>query len=149
MQRRAAAIYAAFFVVIALGAGAMYATASPSPITVEDPEYELTEGDQIEVDGNSYQVTEVNPDANATFASAEGNESTLEEGNTLTIDDETHVVHVDGEGVQLTTDIDDYESQQAVIDGFDDRLEGLYAIVVLSGLTAVLLLGLAYLPVRE
>lgn len=56
MQRRAAAIYGAFFLVLALGSYAMIAAAS-APAAVPDPDHRLSNGDEVTLGGQSYAVT--------------------------------------------------------------------------------------------
>jgi hypothetical protein len=57
MQRRAAAIYAAFFIVLAAASYSLIATAQEPTVTIQNPEYELTQGQQFDVDGRTYTVT--------------------------------------------------------------------------------------------
>jgi|AntRauTorcE11897_2_1112592.scaffolds.fasta_scaffold00135_41 hypothetical protein len=59
MQRRAVAVYVALFVLIAVGAGVLNATADSPEISFENPDYEVSEGDTIDVDGQEYVVTEI------------------------------------------------------------------------------------------
>lgn len=62
MQRRAAAIYAAFFLVLAAGSVAMIGAASP-PAAVPDPDHRLTNGSEVTIGGQSYAVTVEEGDA--------------------------------------------------------------------------------------
>jgi hypothetical protein len=48
--------------------------------------------------------------------------------------------------VQLSPDLDGYAEQTAEIDQFDERIAGLWGIVIMSAVTVVLLVGLAFLP---
>ena len=59
MQRRAVAVYVALFVLIAGAAGVLTATAETPEITFENPEFDVSEGDQIDADGDSYTVAEI------------------------------------------------------------------------------------------
>lgn len=59
MQRRAAAVYTALFLVIAVGAFAFAGAAQEPAITVEDPEHTLAEGDEFEINGTTYAVASV------------------------------------------------------------------------------------------
>lgn len=67
MQRRAAAVYTALFLVIAVGAFAFAGAAEEPAITVDDPEYNLSEGEEFEINGTTY-----------TAATVEGGEATIE-----------------------------------------------------------------------
>jgi len=59
MQRRAVAVYVALFLVVGAAAGALVATAESPAITFDDPDFELSEGDTFEVDGQTYTVADV------------------------------------------------------------------------------------------
>jgi hypothetical protein len=60
MQRRAAAAYIAFFLVIAAGSYAFIATADAPEVTISgDDVREIQEGDTVTVDDRTYTVTEV------------------------------------------------------------------------------------------
>ena len=92
MQRRAVAVYVALFVLIAGGAGVLTATAESPEIGFEDPEFEVSQGDQVEVDGESYTLTGVSEsdgtllatleqEESAQLSEAWANESTVEVGD--------------------------------------------------------------------
>ena len=57
MQRRTVAIYAVFFLLIGVASYSLIATADDPEIQFDDPDFELAEGDQFEVDGQLYTVT--------------------------------------------------------------------------------------------
>lgn len=57
MQRRAVAVYVAFFLLVGTASYALIATADTPEITFDDPEHELEEGDEFEIDGQTYAVT--------------------------------------------------------------------------------------------
>jgi len=60
MQRRAAAAYIAFFLVIAAGSYAFIATAEEPAVTISgDNVQEIEQGDELTVDGRTYTVSEV------------------------------------------------------------------------------------------
>jgi hypothetical protein len=59
MQRRAVAVYVAFFLIIAAASYTLLATAEEPTITLEDPEYELAQGETFTVGGQQYTVTSV------------------------------------------------------------------------------------------
>lgn len=266
MQRRAAALYAAFFLVLAAGSYGMLATASAPTVSVDNPDHQLTAGSELTVDGRTYGVdveageatlSWTEPDATYTTTWAAGDEVTLEnttfivsvpedtdprvveltEDRPLPDDAETTEVNgteyvvVDGEGEgrelvpvdaylddlhgpaetrtleasqsidydgNLTTvssiegdaatlewmaprtntidaaegdvlelngieyvahfpddttlildeDVEGYEQQLAVQDKYDERVNGLWGVSILSVLGVVILLGLSYLPSR-
>jgi len=59
MQRRAAAAYVVLFVLIAAGSYAFVATAQSPTVSIENPDHELTAGDEFTVDDRTYNVTEI------------------------------------------------------------------------------------------
>jgi len=59
MQRRAVAVYVALFLLVAGVAGVLVATAESPELTFEDPDFELSEGDTFEVDGQEYTVADI------------------------------------------------------------------------------------------
>jgi hypothetical protein len=59
MQRRAVAVYVAFFVLIAAASYTLLATAEEPTITLENAEYELSQNDTFSVGGQQYTVTSI------------------------------------------------------------------------------------------
>lgn len=59
MQRRAVAVYVALFLLVGVVAGALVATAESPELTFEDPDFELSQNETFEVDGQEYTVTEI------------------------------------------------------------------------------------------
>lgn len=59
MQRRTVAIYAAFFLLVGVASYSLIATADAPEVQLDDPDYRLAEGDQFEIDGQLYTVTEL------------------------------------------------------------------------------------------
>jgi hypothetical protein len=63
MQRRAAAIYVAIFLVVGGASYALVATAERPHVQFDQPEQRLTQGDQFSVDGRQYTVASVTAEA--------------------------------------------------------------------------------------
>ncbi|SNZ12129.1 hypothetical protein SAMN06269185_1510 [Natronoarchaeum philippinense] len=59
MQRRAAAVYVALFLVIAVGAFAYAGAAQSPPITVDNPDYNLTADEELQINGTTYTVASI------------------------------------------------------------------------------------------
>lgn len=98
MQRRAAAVYATIFVLLAAGAYIMIGVAEEPAVTIEDPDVTVSEGESITVDGRTYnasigiQVTDA--------VGAEGREATLQwvnasEKQTATLENNTELPVID------------------------------------------------------
>lgn len=64
MQRRAAAIYAAFFLVIAAGAYGTIGLAQEPTVTVDDPDYTLSANDTLEAGDRTYTVGQIQAGTN-------------------------------------------------------------------------------------
>lgn len=102
MQRRAAAIYAVVFVLIGTASYTLIATAERPDVSFEDPDYELEQGDTVQVDGRTYTATAVSAETSGEEVTFSGelewtNESarhteTWEDGATVTVDGEEYVV---------------------------------------------------------
>ncbi len=48
----------------------------------------------------------------------------------------------------LDSDVEAYQQEVAVVDKYQERINGLWGVSILSGLSALLLLSLSYLPSR-
>lgn len=59
MQRRAAAIYVALFLVIGAGAYSLIATAQTPTVGFENPAYSLSQGQTFQAEGQTYNVTSI------------------------------------------------------------------------------------------
>lgn len=59
MQRRAAAISVAFFLVVSAASYGLIATAEEPTVDFEDPDYSLSAGQSVELDGQEYTVTSI------------------------------------------------------------------------------------------
>jgi hypothetical protein len=73
----------------------------------------------------------------------------VSQGGNVTLD-QTYLAHFETaeEQVVLSTDFEQYEDEVATQEYYHERRAGLWGVVLLSGMTAVLLLGMAYLPSR-
>ncbi|WP_263020374.1 hypothetical protein [Natronobiforma cellulositropha] len=73
----------------------------------------------------------------------------LEHANTVTLEGEEFGVVFPGDGtVYLTDDLESFEGQLDDIETFEDRVQGLWWVVSLAGLTGTLIAGLAFMPAR-
>lgn len=107
MQRRAAALYAVFFLVVALGSYGMLATASEPAISVENPDYTAANGSQITVDGRTYDVSAKGGSATLSWLNESATYTeTWENESTITLDGTNFTVRTEAQAdppqVQLT-----------------------------------------------
>ena len=93
MQRRAVAVYVAFFVLIAAASYTLLATAEEPTITLDDPEYELTEGETFTVGGQEYTVTSIEESDGSVSGTVEWTETDVEMSETWANED---TVEIDG-----------------------------------------------------
>jgi hypothetical protein len=110
------------------------------------------EGDTVPFQGNQTTVTSVASDG-ATLAWTGPKTTTVgvsDEGNvTLGPNDRQYLAHFpDNETLVLTDDFDSYRTQQAQLADFTRYKNGFWGVSIVSGVSAVLLIGLAYMPSR-
>jgi hypothetical protein len=115
--------------------------------------YRFQEGDQFDYQNNSTTVDSVESSsvtlawtapAERSLEFAEGENTTIGETNYL-----AHFVEEDGEPVlQLTTNYDDYHSDRSAQSTFNERMNGLWGVTILSSIAAALLAMVAFLPSR-
>jgi hypothetical protein len=125
-----------------------------------DPEVEtFSEGDTVTLntaeEGIGYEdVTVENVTAERVLLSWRGpveHEVTAAEGENVTLgpNQQLFVGHFpDNDTLQLSSSLEAYQSELDVQDTYWDRINGLWGISILSVLTAVFLIGAAYLPSR-
>lgn len=121
---------------------------------VETQTFEL--GDEIEFYDEEAEetiaatITEVSADGVVLEYEGEAvTEYTAESGETLTLAEEDLGAYVtDGGDLYLTNDAASLEAQQAAVTTHEDRVRGLWWVVVMAGFTAVTVAALAFMPVR-
>ncbi len=95
------------------------------------------------------QVTSVSEDAvTVEYEGEEATEYELAHADTVTLNDQEFAVYFDGQTAILSSNVDALESQQTDVDEFNQRISGLWWVVVLSILAMVVTAGLAFMPVR-
>ncbi len=63
MQRRAAAIYVAFFIVLGAASYSVIATATAPTVEFDNPDHRLSQGDQFSVDDRQYTASSISAEA--------------------------------------------------------------------------------------
>ena len=99
MQRRAAAIYVALFVLVGAASYSLIATAQQPTVEFEEPTYELTQGDQLDAGGQTYTVAGVSETGGELEYTNESDRYTVtwENDSTQTVDDEEWRVVIEGD----------------------------------------------------
>jgi len=118
MQRRAVAVYVAFFLLVGSAAGVLVATAQTPGISFENPDHELSSGDSFEVNGTEYTlagITETEEGGDhggegqrTITATVERNRTTERSaswanGSTVSVDGQEWTVRVSGEDPDSVT----------------------------------------------
>ncbi|MEA5385692.1 hypothetical protein VB779_00145 [Haloarculaceae archaeon H-GB11] len=110
-------------------------------------------GDTYQYEGNETTISAITvSEVTLTWTGTKTNTADLSQGGNVTLGDQTYLVNFpDTESVQILSTneyYDDYQQQLATIDSYHERTNGLWGIVILSGVAATLLLMTAYLPTR-
>ncbi|WP_276273550.1 hypothetical protein [Haloarcula litorea] len=107
-----------------------------------------------QTDGGVQQTTLVSVgDASATVEWTAPRDRTVElsEGGNVTLQGQQFFAHFPANDTVEIVSVDHYDTyleQRDRIDYFQERVNGLWGVSILSGIAAVLLLGMAYLPTR-
>ncbi|MFC7076544.1 hypothetical protein [Haloarcula halophila] len=123
----------------------------PEPDTVE---FQTGENYPYTTDSGSQQTTIATVDsgtATLEWIAPRDRSAELSEGGNVTLDDGRYFAHFPDHSTVQLVPIDQYgayEEDLARQDYFHERKNGLWGISILSGIGAVLVLGMAYLPVR-
>jgi hypothetical protein len=137
MQRRAAALYGAFFLVLAVGSYGMIAAASAPTLSVEDPDHRLSDGGQLTVDDRTYDVAVDGGEATLSWTDTNAvYTETWADGDDVTLGGTNYSVAIPGdadppvaeltEARPLPEDVETTEvngTEYVVLDGDDDTRE--------------------------
>ncbi|XVH32716.1 hypothetical protein ACNS7O_05885 [Haloferacaceae archaeon DSL9] len=112
---------------------------------------QFSDGDTIEYNGEQATVSNVTVEGVIVTWQADSEESaSFSDGETITLagGDEYIVAFADEDTIYLTDDQEAYQAQVDEISQFDQRIEGLWYVVVLTGAISFFLVALAFLPPR-
>ena len=100
------------------------------------------------VQANVSQVS--NESATLTWTAPRTFDRDLEEGANITLaNDETYLVHfASNNQVVLSQNFQQYQAEQGAVDSFNERINGLWAVVIMAALAGIIVISLAYMPVR-
>lgn len=117
----------------------------PAP---EERTYEV--GEEFAYADNTVTVDSVTPDE--VVIGWMGPQTTtidVAQESTVTIGESEFIAHFPNEStLTLSTDIDAYEAQLAGIDRFDQKNDGLWRVLIISVLTSLILVAVAFMPSR-
>lgn len=112
-------------------------------------EQTFSQGDTVDYEGNESTVDVATGTVTLTWTGPQQNTLALDDAANVTLGGETYLAYFpSGEEVVLTQQFDSYNSQLAEIDTFHERENGLWGISIVSGIVAILLVGMAFLPSR-
>jgi hypothetical protein len=107
------------------------------------------EDEPIQFRGNQTQVAVTNESVTLSWTAPRQNTVQVGDRANATLGGQTYLaVFTSNDTVALTQDFENYRAQTAEIDSFHKQKNGLWGITILSGLSVVFLVGLAYLPSR-
>lgn len=110
----------------------------------------FTVGDRFSYDNNTVTVRSITQSqVTIAWTAPRNNTVTASEGANVTLNGRQFVAHLpDARTLELESDYRAYAEDVRVVETYQERINGLWAGTILSGLTAVVLLGLAYMPSR-
>ena len=111
----------------------------------------LTEGTDLEYARNASTIANISADGVVLeWTAPRQNTIELEGGANVTLNDQQHVVHFpDEERVVVSPDVAEYQQTVREQDGFKSRQNGLWGVTILSGVAGFLIVGMAFLPVKD
>ena len=109
----------------------------------------LQKGDTMTVGGNETTVADVTGSGVLVeWTGPQTNTIDVAEGDNVTLNGQEYVVHFREGSVQLSPQVAKYQEDLRRQDYFKERQNGLWGVTLLSGIAAMFIVGLAYLPVR-
>ncbi len=117
----------------------------PAP---EERSYDV--GDELAYDGVTVTVDSITSDGvTVVWMGPETLTTDVQQDSTVTIGETEFIAHFSSEStLTLSTDIDAYNAQIAQIEQFDQYGEGLWRVLIISVLSAMVLVGMAFMPSR-
>jgi hypothetical protein len=115
----------------------------------EPDEGRLSEGDTMTVARNETTVANVTSTGVVVeWTGPKTNTVEVVGGENVTLNGQQFVVLFEGDSVQLSPQVEEYQETLSRQDYFKERQNGLWGVTLLSGFAAMFIVGLAYLPVR-
>jgi hypothetical protein len=154
MQRRAAAVYFTLFVVVGAGAYGFLGIMSQPPVELEGPTYD--QGEELRTGGVTYTVDSIGDgEATLTWLNATAGEEQsvdVEQGENSTLGGTQYFAHFPEDGGVQILPSDEYwgayQDELDVQDQYQERRAGVWAILFMSFLAAIILISAALMPLR-
>lgn len=109
------------------------------------------EGDTVTYSRSEATITNISASGvSFEWTAPRENTAELEEGNNVTLSGQQHVVHFpDHEHVVVSPDVAEYQQTVREQDAFKDRQNGFWGVTILSGIAGFMIVGMAFLPVKD
>lgn len=107
-------------------------------------------GDQLAYQNNTVTVARVlSGGVELEWVAPRENIVRMSEGDVVTLNGQEFVTHFpDANTLELSTDVEAYNTQVQTVDTYHERINGLWGVSILSGLGAMLTLAMAFMPSR-
>jgi len=129
MQRRAVAVSGALFLLVAVAAFGLLATAQEPGVEFDDPDFELAEGEEFVVNGTTYTVssldrteeenalgeTTITREGQVEWGEVERQTESWSNGSTVTVDDREWTVLIEGEEPDSVT-LREVQDREAILE---------------------------------
>lgn len=178
MQRHGAALYGAFFILVILGGGMVMASAEPVPVsdspaytltvgeqfTVNNQQYVVSKiSTSTDESGNilrSATFKQVGSNKTVSFEKPETTRMLIVSGGvptwvsyapspgTISLGGTEYGAYYPNNNTVTLMKRGVYHREVSSMKSLNERFNGMWAVIVLSSLAAILILGLSYLPVR-
>jgi hypothetical protein len=178
MQRRAAALYSAFFLLVILGGYVLIASTGAVPVS-DSPAYTLNKGEQFAIDGQQYVVSEItslvdqnghikrsasfkltgenktvsfNKSTAITMLVVQNGLPTLDSytpsTGTVTLGGEEYGAYYSNNNTVKLMSGEVHNREVSRTKSLNERFRGMWVVMVLSSLSGILMIGMSYLPRR-
>lgn len=158
MQRRAVAVAAALFLIVgALSLGLVVTSETPELDLEGDNEFQ--EGDRFNYGDQTYTVASIDSseedgetsyEATLEWSTENGSQSTtVAQHENVSLGGDTFFAHFEsGDEVIISGDFASLRQHNFETAQYNSHTNGLWGVTILSGVTVILLMGMAYLPSR-
>lgn len=110
---------------------------------------ELNVGTTIDYNSKTTLIADISDQTiTVSWSSPKTTTLAISEGDVIDSNGISYVAHFENYMLHLSSDVEDYERQAAVIEKFYERINGLWGVSILGSLASILLLSMAYLSSR-
>lgn len=112
---------------------------------------DLQEGDRLRYEGERARISDVTAEAvSLSWTAPRTDSAELEEGANVTLESTVHVVHFpDAEHVVISPAVEEYLETTERQAQFQQRMSGFWGITIVSGVATILIVALAFMPIKD